>query len=387
MAVNDVPFYTVTGEEISRNILVQQMIDYYSLKLKVGETRVTDFNEGSEIRNLLEAIGVDIYWFMEQVNENGKIGFVETAEGEWLDKHGDNPAIKLPRIQGEYARGIVKFSVPSVQTLDITIGASTLLVCEETGLEYITDNDCTINVGETSATVGATCITTGYDGNCGVGKLNTISDTYFINNLVSVTNEEAFVEGVDYEDDDQYRERLLEYIRKDDFGSRSYYEELGRNVDGVHDVILIDDLTYTAKVLVNGDVKPTPNTVLLDTLVAYTDTPNLVLNHTFTVDTPDYVTKNFTLNAEMYVEIEDNTLKNILTDYINGGASVEGFEFEGLYIGEGINKLELYSIFEIVTQLSSIEILVDGTELDTIELDSSEVLKIGTITVNQTVIE
>ena len=88
MALDDVTFYNVLGQEISRNILVTEMIKYYNLKLEIGETRVTDFNEGSEIRNLLEAIAVDLYVLLDNMNEVTKTAFIETATGEWLDKHG-----------------------------------------------------------------------------------------------------------------------------------------------------------------------------------------------------------------------------------------------------------------------------------------------------------
>ena len=79
MAIDDVSFFTVTGEEISREYLVNQMIGYYNMKLGIGETKVTDFNEGSEIRNLLESIAIDSYIIMEDKNELSKIAFIETC--------------------------------------------------------------------------------------------------------------------------------------------------------------------------------------------------------------------------------------------------------------------------------------------------------------------
>ena len=88
MAVDDVSFYNINGEEVSRSILVQQMINFYQSKLQIGDTRITDFNEGSEIRTLLESFAVDLYTLMEEVDDVSRICFVETAEGEWLDKHG-----------------------------------------------------------------------------------------------------------------------------------------------------------------------------------------------------------------------------------------------------------------------------------------------------------
>ena len=102
-SLNDESFYNILGEEISRNGLVQQMINFYGLLLEVGETRITDFNEGSEIRNFLETIAVDHYVILEDQNEHAKITFIDTAYGEWLDKHGQHPAIRLERNQGNEA--------------------------------------------------------------------------------------------------------------------------------------------------------------------------------------------------------------------------------------------------------------------------------------------
>ena len=97
MAIEDVSFINLRGEVISRENLVQQMVDYYSLKLNAGESKVTDFNEGSEIRNLLESFAVDIYYLSEMENDVLKQAFVDTATGTWLDKIGMHPFIKLPR--------------------------------------------------------------------------------------------------------------------------------------------------------------------------------------------------------------------------------------------------------------------------------------------------
>ena len=67
MAIQEENFYTITGERIDRTTLVQKMIDYFNDKYP--NTQITDFNEGSEIRNLLEAIAVDIYHLESNNND------------------------------------------------------------------------------------------------------------------------------------------------------------------------------------------------------------------------------------------------------------------------------------------------------------------------------
>lgn len=387
MAVNDNSFYNLVGEEISRSNLVQQMIDFYSLLLEVGDTRVTDFNEGSEIRNLLEAFAVDIYYLMESENDLTEIGFVDTAYGEWLDKHGLNPFINIERDTGMEATGYVTFSIPEDATTELIIPEGTIVVCEETGLEYVTDNEALISVGDDNVTAAVTCLTVGIDGNCDTETVTVIDDDYINIPGLEVTNEDAFTGGTDYEEDDEYRDRLLNYIQKDDFGSIGYYEELGNNVDGVHDVTLVDVTGYTKKVLVNGDIKPTPNSVLTDVLSEFSSPFNVVVGHTFTVDKPGYITLDLDVSLDVIVELDETELMTALTDFFNGGSNIPSIDFDGLFIGEPLTKTKLYSCLELFDAVESVTIEIDNEEITEITCDDDEVFKLGEVTITQNVVE
>lgn len=386
MALNDESFYNVFGEEISRTSLVEQMISYYGLKYDAGETSVNDFSEGSEIRNLLESIAVDLYVLMLLENEVTKQAFVDTATGEWLDKIGMQPFVKLPRNKGTVAKGNVTFSLPDDVDADYIVPMGTVVVCEDTGLYYQTTGECLIETGSSSGDVPCECLTVGSDGNCESSTITIINDPYITDTNLSVNNSNAFEDGTDYEEDWLYRERLLDFIRADDFGSIGYYTKLAESVDGVHDVIFVDATGYTKKILVNGDNKPTPDTVLLSVLATFTNTENTVLGHTFTVGKPNYVTNNLTVNLNVLTEMSDDTITYILTDFFNGGSHIEGFELEGVNIGQDVTKDDLYSLFSIIDNVLSVEIIVGGTEITTLEVDDDEVLKLGTLTINQTVV-
>lgn len=388
MAVDDVSFYNINGEEVSRSILVQQMINFYQSKLQIGDTRITDFNEGSEIRTLLESFAVDLYTLMEEVDDVSRICFVETAEGEWLDKHGANPLINLPRETGEMSKGTVTFSIAEATTSEVVVPIDTILVSEETGLQFSTLADAIIPVGETSVTALVECLTVGVDGNAESSTVTLFEDDSNLYNGLTVTNTEAFAGGIDYEEDDEYRERLLAYLRKDDFGSVGYYESLCNNVDGVHDVLLVDDdnETYTKIILVNGDTKPTPNTVLADVLEVVTDVNNIVLGHSFNVDKPTYVTKNLTVNLSVSVEVDEDDLEELLQAIFDGGEAISGAMFDGLMIGETLTKTTLYESFDLIEAVESVQIKINGTEISDLTVDDDEVLKLGTVTFNQTVV-
>ena len=337
-SLNDESFYNILGEEISRNGLVQQMINFYGLLLEVGETRITDFNEGSEIRNFLETIAVDHYVILEDQNEHAKITFIDTAYGEWLDKHGLHPAIRLERNQGNEAVGEVTFTIPSVSTEQTIIPEGTLLASTETGLQFSTDYDAVIEIGDLNVDVQCTCMSVGEDGNVVSGSIDLIDDDFLDVHGITVTNADAFTGGVDYEEDEAYRARLLEYVRREDFGSLPYYINLAETVPGVHDVKLVDEVGVSKKILVNGDVKETSDTLLVDVLTRFSDTRNLGINHTFNVAKPTFVKYSLEVTVDVDAELPSGTFEDLLVKYVDGGYSTfDGrIEFNGVRIGQSI---------------------------------------------------
>ena len=384
LAIDDVKFTSLRGEVISRNNLVEEMINYYALKVEQGETRVTDFNEGSEIRNLLEAFAVDIYYLMQLENDVLRNCFIDTATGSWLDKIGLHPFVQLPRLKGTTAKGSVTFTIPSALSSEVIIPIGTVLVGNNS-LVYTTDSDCIIAIGDTSANVNITCSTVGADGNVSAGSITVIDDNYVGVNGLTVNNSNPIVDGSDFEDDETYRKRLLDFVRRDDFGSLPYYKWLCEKVPGVHDVVLVDINNYTKKVLVNGDAKPTTDNVLLDVLLALTDLNNTVINHNFTVGNPTFDTIDLDIGITVKSEMDTNIVKKIIKDLFDGGASVEGFEFTGLNISQGIPKRELYGLFDVIDNVIDVTIERNGSAVDDITCATNHVLKAGTINVTQTV--
>lgn len=388
MPIENESFYNLVGELISRESIVEKMIDYYNQKLEIGETRVTDFNEGSEIRNLLESIAVDLYDLMEDNYEATRIAFISTAYGEWLDLHGENPLINTPRDTGSEASGFVTFTIPDIRTVDLIIPEETILICEDNDLEYITDSEAIIIAGDTSVEVYCTCLTVGEDGNCPANTITIIDDDN-IDDTIEVTNPEAFSDGTDYEEDDEYRERLLSSIRLDNFGSMGYYQDLGENIKGVHDILLVPDESYTRKIIVNGASKPVKDSVLMDVLVEFTKPENIVLGHSFIVDSPDYIVLNLTLDLVVEYELENEIILNRLNSFFNGGVTDDGFDFEGFSIGEKLKETYLYSALESLDGVLRSSAKITGTNagLNTITVNNNQVLQLGEITINQTLID
>lgn len=385
MALEEVSFINTNGDEVYLSNIVNQMINYYEMKLEVGETRITDFNEGSEIRNLLEAFAVGIYALLEEQNEVTKLAFIQTSVGESLDKIGTLPFINLPRIEGAEAEGMVTFTLAEALTEDYVIPVETIVMASDTGLEYATTSDCTIFANETSSEVLVECLTEGSDGNAEIGAIDTINDANVDTELVSVSNTEEIINGTDYEDDEIYRQRLLENVREEGFGTIAYYMKLGKSVTGVHDVKLVSDTTYTRKVLVNGFTKPVADSILLDVLTAFSDLSNLVLGHSFIVDKVTSQTVNLTFNLGVTTPIDNNELLSNLTAFVNG-LDYDRMEYEGVNIGQSLTKNDLINCFNVFDNVVNVEAYITGESdpLSVIDCDADKVLKLGTVTWNQT---
>ena len=390
-SLNDESFYNILGEEISRNGLVQQMINFYGLLLEVGETRITDFNEGSEIRNFLETIAVDHYVILEDQNEHAKITFIDTAYGEWLDKHGLHPAIRLERNQGNEAVGEVTFTIPAASTEKTIIPEGTLLASTETGLQFVTDYEAAIEIGDLNVDVQCTCMSVGEDGNVVSGSIDLIDDDFIDVHGITVTNTDAFTGGVDYEEDEAYRARLLEYVRREDFGSLPYYINLAKTVPGVHDVKLVDEVGITKKILVNGDVKETSDTLLVDVLTRFSDTRNLGINHTFNVAKPTFVKYSLEVTVDVDAELPSGTFEDLLVKYVDGGYSTfDGrIEFNGARIGQSITKDEFVNALKIIDNVADATITIknaSSTSVDICSVEADEVVEITNVSVTQNVL-
>ena len=380
MALEEVTFNNTNGEEISLSNLVNQMINFYDLLLEVGETRLTDFKEGSEIRNLLEAFAVGIFALLDEQHEATRIAFISTSYGEFLDRIGQSPFINVVREEASEAVGEVTFTLSEAQMEEIIIPADTIVASSETGLEFSTDTDCVISIGEVSTNVSVTCLSVGADGNVRSESVDLIVDNELDTNLISVSNSEAFEFGADYEDDEVYRERLLESIRADGFGTVGWYVNLCESIRGVHDVLLVDDANYTKKVFVNGTSKPTPDNILLEVLTILTVNTNHVINHRFTVDRPTYTDVSMTVTLDVATQISDDDLLRNLTCFVNG-TNFDRMEYEGLNINGVLTRdmvVEAFNVFEDVVGVTSV--VVDGSEMSSVAPAVNGVLKLGTVT-------
>ena len=387
MSEQDGGFYDVSGFKITIPFLVQKMINYYNNKYDLES--ITDFNEGSQIRNLLESIAVDIYHLEANDNSLLREAFLTTANGGYLDLHGEG--LGISRNQAAQAQGTVTFSISEAVNYLITIPQYTRIVDTATGLYYETWTTVEIPIGETSVDCPVYSVVHGAGTNIPAN-----SDFLFYDQNtfpeVTISNSSAFIGGCDAENDTDYRARLLDAKTSDGFGSKEYYVKLGR-IKGVHDIALVDSVTKTAKVIVNGfDDVAISNDLLAKVTSLYANEKNLVYNHSFEVAKAEFTTVPLEIEIDVSSELQEDTLKTIIGKYFTGttpnlNINNQQFVFKGCSVNNAVSRTELMNMIEGIDGIIQItEITSDDEEFSKLQPATNKVLRSGTIQITQNVV-
>lgn len=155
--------------------------------------------------------------------------FPQTAEGENLDLHGRMRS--LTRREGICAQGVLRFFLEYPLREDVFIAAGT--VCTDAGMvRFVTLENAVIPAGETYVDVETAAEQVGTAGNAAAGAVTLM--THAPTSVSGVTNPMPFVGGADPEDDETYRERILDsYRRLPNGANAAWYELRTLEVDGV----------------------------------------------------------------------------------------------------------------------------------------------------------
>ena len=88
-------------------------------------------------------------------------------------------------------------------------------------------------------------------------------------------------------------------------------------------------------------------------------------------------------------DFEDETIVDRLHSFFDGGITSDGYDFSGCFIGENFNETYLYSCLESLDGIlrASARILDDSSELSSISVNSNQVIKLGDVSITQTLID
>lgn len=218
--------------------------------------QLSDFEEGSVIRSLLESFGAELALLYEQLDLVYQSGFVDTADGPNLDRVV--AILGLKRNEPDYATGMVTFTRDPGSNVDLTIPIGTLVTTEEKPDQdppkksYLTTQVGHMAAGKDSADVPVQAAVPGRQMTSDAGTVIVMPRP--VPGVKSLTNAEPIrFLGRDRESDDQLRQRAKEALLASGRASVTSIENALLGMPGVRDVHVTEEATAgVIKVYVDG---------------------------------------------------------------------------------------------------------------------------------------
>lgn len=195
--------------------------------------------EYSDIALRFRAVASEIYAAYTNADYVLRQAFVQSAQGEFLDRHA---ALRdITRKTASKANGTLTFSLAQALEMDVEIPAETVCSVQSSPLiQFATDEKAVISAGELSVDAAATALAVGAEFNAPAGSI-----TVMVNPpeyVASVTNNNAFQGGCDNETDEALRTRIIDsYSVASNAINKKSIEELVLTIDEVIDVNAVMD--------------------------------------------------------------------------------------------------------------------------------------------------
>lgn len=170
----------------------------------------------------LYAVAAEIYSLYVQADWMVRQCFPQSAAGEYLERHA---ALRgLTRRPAARAQGSIRFSADTAPAANLTIPKGT--VCLTAGaVRFETLEQGFIRPGQTAVEVAAQAVEPGAAGNGAEGSVLTMAVAPV--GVSRCANPQAFVGGVDQEEDEALRERVLETFRRLPNGANAAFYQQG----------------------------------------------------------------------------------------------------------------------------------------------------------------
>lgn len=196
-----------------------------------------------------------------------QIFFVQTSYGQYLDYLGQVRG--MTRLPATPSTGKVKFTGQLGTVINAGTRVSTQSSSNSSAIIFETTESGVINE-QGGVTVSAVCTEAGKIGNVPAGTIVLMVEP--VEGVTSVTNPEPFTGGTDIENDDAFRERILDAWRLPaTSGNKAHYRLWAREVPGVGDakVFPLWNGPGTVKVVIVDGNKRAANSELLDAVTAH----------------------------------------------------------------------------------------------------------------------
>lgn len=368
-------------EVMDEGTILETLIDYF----RTAQTSITDFNEGSEARNLLGAVALSQYELYYYIGLLFEMGYVQTAKGDYLDQIG--VIVNCYRQTANKASGNVTFTIDDAIATDLVIEAGNVVTCSSNyELTFTTTSDITIVAGQTSASGAITADTGGLAGNVAIGVIDTLEENTTGENI-TVTNAAALTGGTETEGDEDYRVRILEAGKATAMGNIAWYKSIVNAITGVHDSLVLNtpfDENFTMIIYVNGDSKPTPDALITTVEEAFSTETNMIGGMSLQISKPSYTVQNITADVTIqsgysFSTVQANIVSNI-TAYFQGGTTTYENIFPGLNIGDNI----IVSVIQmIIGNTEGVQDFTLTSPTSNVVMGSITAAQLGTITITE----
>lgn len=275
-----------------------------------------------------------------ELNAIADRAFVATANGEYLDRVGSDYG--LPRRESENA--IVYLEITGDQFAVINQNVKAVY----NNLVFTVQEYKKINSSGV-ALVKAKCETTGTIGNVPVNTIKEFLTDYA--GLKTVNNPEPAYDGYDREDDEIYRQRILDYLKEDATNANAaQYEKWAREVVGVQKAVI-----KSAEVMGAGNVGVYISAIDAD---VSEDLKKAVFDH---IDEVQPINATVIVDALNYIDVNINATLVLKDGFTPTDVKDELEVALKQYLPTVDNTVSYFKISELLFDCSGVEDVVDYT--------------------------
>lgn len=296
--------------------------------------------EGSFAADVLQATATEIGKYYCYANILSKNQFISTAQGEYLDKKGEEKGID--RKKATKAKGFV--TVTGTEGLVVEKGS----IFSSDAVSYQSTEAVSLTGG--TSTIPIECTVEGVGGNASAGRINQTK----LEGIQSVTNEESITNGSDLETDEAYRDRILQAIRSPaTSGNKSHYRNWALEVEGVGKarVIPLHAGAGTVKVLILTSENEAADSLLTNKVKQYIAPDaegegKAPIGATLTVESGAAKT----MNVSVAVNLNNESLETVKERIKRG---IEGY-FKKISFDDAISGVSVAKIADIIFNTSGV---------------------------------
>lgn len=288
----------------------------------------------------IQALSIQSEWVLAQ-------SFPQTAEGEYLEHHA--LVCGLSRIPAAKAVGTLRFLVESTSQSDRPIEAGTVCMTAS-GVRFVTTEEVVLAAGELYVDAAAEAMENGVGGNAAAGTVNIMTACPV--GITACINPEAFSGGMDAEEDESLRQRVLEsYQRLPNGANAAWYEATALGCEGVAAAAVVGRARGIGTVDVYvASPAGVPEDELLETVQAA-----LAELREIAVDVMVKAPETVTVNVAAEIAVKSGTeftevaaaVESAVTGWFNGGLLGKSVRMADLgqliYAVEGVENYHLLS--------------------------------------------